>query len=238
MVSSFATPDAAQAAAPYAGARRFSVAPMMDWTDRHCRAFHRTLTHRALLYTEMVTAQAVLRGDRDHLLGFDGVEHPVALQLGGSDPDLLAQRAEQLGLSVRFKLVGRQGPEPHVAGTMQVVPHRLTAQVVPGHDVSGLTAGLDEFLKAYEAVRATPLASPPAASRTPRRPCRWPPLWAASSPSPPPTPPLLTRQQQMTRTRRCRRAGSCRRPSAWPWRSCAWRGGRWPTAAAAAHQAG
>ncbi len=71
----------------------FAVAPMMDWTDRHCRAFHRTLTRRALLYTEMVTAQAVVRGDRDQLIGFDPVEHPVALQLGGSDPALLAQAA-------------------------------------------------------------------------------------------------------------------------------------------------
>jgi tRNA-dihydrouridine synthase A len=66
---------------------------MMDWTDRHCRAFHRTLTQRALLYTEMVTAQAVLHGDRTRLLGFDPVEHPVALQLGGSDPVLLSQAA-------------------------------------------------------------------------------------------------------------------------------------------------
>ena len=74
-------------------ARRLSVAPMMDWTDRHCRAFHRALSARALLYTEMVTAPAVLHGDRDHLLGFDAVEHPVALQLGGSDPDELAQAA-------------------------------------------------------------------------------------------------------------------------------------------------
>lgn len=72
---------------------RFSVAPMMDWTDRHCRAFHRALSARALLYTEMVTAPAVLHGDRDHLLGFDAVEHPVALQLGGSDPEELAQAA-------------------------------------------------------------------------------------------------------------------------------------------------
>jgi tRNA-dihydrouridine synthase A len=72
---------------------RFSVAPMMDWTDRHCRAFHRTLTRQALLYTEMVTAQAVLHGDRKRLLGFDAIEHPVALQLGGSDPALLAQAA-------------------------------------------------------------------------------------------------------------------------------------------------
>jgi tRNA-dihydrouridine synthase A len=66
---------------------------MMDWTDRHCRAFHRALSARALLYTEMVTAPAVLHGDRDRLLGFDAVEHPVALQLGGSDPEELAQAA-------------------------------------------------------------------------------------------------------------------------------------------------
>ena len=73
--------------------RRLSVAPMMDWTDRHCRAFHRALTSRALLYTEMVTAPAVLHGDQERLLGFDAVEHPVALQLGGSDPAQLAEAA-------------------------------------------------------------------------------------------------------------------------------------------------
>ena len=73
--------------------RRLSIAPMMDWTDRHCRAFHRTLTTRALLYTEMVTAPAVLHGDQARLLGFDAVEHPVALQLGGSDPAQLAEAA-------------------------------------------------------------------------------------------------------------------------------------------------
>lgn len=66
---------------------------MMDWTDRHCRAFHRALSARALLYTEMVTAPAVVHGDRDRLLGFDAVEHPVALQLGGSDPAQLAEAA-------------------------------------------------------------------------------------------------------------------------------------------------
>ena len=66
---------------------------MMDWTDRHCRAFHRTLTRRALLYTEMVTAPAVIHGDREKLLGFDAIEHPVALQLGGSDPAQLAEAA-------------------------------------------------------------------------------------------------------------------------------------------------
>jgi tRNA-dihydrouridine synthase A len=73
--------------------RRLSIAPMMDWTDRHCRAFHRALTTRALLYTEMVTAPAVLHGDRERLLGFDAAEHPVALQLGGSDPVQLAEAA-------------------------------------------------------------------------------------------------------------------------------------------------
>ena len=66
---------------------------MMEWTDRHCRAFHRQLTRRALLYTEMVTTGAVLRGDRARLIGFDPVEQPVALQLGGSDPRALAQCA-------------------------------------------------------------------------------------------------------------------------------------------------
>jgi tRNA-dihydrouridine synthase A len=70
--------------------RRFSVAPMMDWTDRHCRVLHRRLTRRALLFTEMVTSAAVLHGDRERLLGFSPVEQPLALQLGGSDPAELA----------------------------------------------------------------------------------------------------------------------------------------------------
>ena len=72
---------------------RLSVAPMMDWTDRHCRAFHRVLAPHARLYTEMVHAQAVIHGDRERLLGFDPAEHPVALQLGGSEPAHLAQAA-------------------------------------------------------------------------------------------------------------------------------------------------
>jgi len=67
---------------------------MMDWTDRHCRYFHRQLTKRALLYTEMVTALAVRHGDRQRLIGFDPREQPVALQLGGSDPALLAEAAK------------------------------------------------------------------------------------------------------------------------------------------------
>jgi tRNA-dihydrouridine synthase A len=66
---------------------------MMDWTDRHCRFFHRRLSRRALLYTEMVTAEAVIHGDRQRLVGFDAEERPVALQLGGSDPNRLAEAA-------------------------------------------------------------------------------------------------------------------------------------------------
>jgi tRNA-dihydrouridine synthase A len=73
--------------------RRFSIAPMMEWTDRHCRSFHRLLTRRGLLYTEMITTGAVLRGDRARLLAFDPAEHPVAVQLGGSDPRALAESA-------------------------------------------------------------------------------------------------------------------------------------------------
>ncbi|KFE35379.1 tRNA dihydrouridine(20/20a) synthase DusA [Thioclava atlantica] len=72
-------------------AAKLSVAPMMDWTDRHCRYFHRQISREALLYTEMVTAPAVSHGDRARLLGFDAAEHPVALQLGGSDPKELAE---------------------------------------------------------------------------------------------------------------------------------------------------
>jgi tRNA-dihydrouridine synthase A len=72
---------------------RFCIAPMMDWTDRHCRVLHRALTRNSLLYTEMLTAEAVLRGDRERLLRFDPVEHPVALQLGGSEPGKLAEAA-------------------------------------------------------------------------------------------------------------------------------------------------
>lgn len=72
---------------------RFSVAPMLDWTDRHCRAFHRVLSRRALLYTEMVTTGAILHGPRDRLLEYGGSEHPVAVQLGGSDPEDLAECA-------------------------------------------------------------------------------------------------------------------------------------------------
>ena len=74
-------------------AHRFCIAPMMDWTDRHCRFFHRLLTRRALIYTEMITTGAVLHGDRGRLLAFDPAEHPVAVQLGGSEPKALAECA-------------------------------------------------------------------------------------------------------------------------------------------------
>jgi len=73
--------------------RRLSVAPMMDWTDRHCRYFHRLLAPTALLYTEMVTTGAILHADLEKLIGFNREEHPLALQLGGSDPLELAESA-------------------------------------------------------------------------------------------------------------------------------------------------
>lgn len=75
------------------GNHKLAIAPMMDWTDRHCRYLHRQLTRSTLLYTEMVVADAAIQGDRQRLLGFDAVEHPVALQLGGSDPQKLADAA-------------------------------------------------------------------------------------------------------------------------------------------------
>ncbi len=70
---------------------RFCVAPMLDWTDRHCRFFLRQLSQHARLYTEMVTTGAILHGDRERFLRFDAAEHPLALQLGGSEPEPLAR---------------------------------------------------------------------------------------------------------------------------------------------------
>ena len=78
---------------------RFCVAPMLDWTDRHCRYFMRLMTKRARLYTEMVTAPAILFGNRDLLLKFDETEHPVACQLGGSDPEPLNGRSTLMEIS-------------------------------------------------------------------------------------------------------------------------------------------
>jgi len=81
--------------------QRLSIAPMMDWTDTWCRVFHRTLAPHARLYTEMVHANAVIHGNRAQLLAMDPVEHPVALQLGGSEPDLLAEAA-RIGIEYGF----------------------------------------------------------------------------------------------------------------------------------------
>ncbi len=86
-------PEMTASGKPMAEAARLSVAPMMDWTDRHCRVFHRKMSRHALLYTEMVTAPALVRGGARHLVTFDDTEHPVALQLGGSDPQELAAAA-------------------------------------------------------------------------------------------------------------------------------------------------
>ena len=74
--------------------RIVSIAPMMDWTDRHCRYFHRLITQQTLLYTEMVTTGAIINGDREKLLSFNHEEYPIALQLGGSDPKALAECAK------------------------------------------------------------------------------------------------------------------------------------------------
>jgi tRNA-dihydrouridine synthase A len=85
-----------------ANGKLFAVAPMMDWTDRHARVFHRALTRHAVLYTEMVTARAIKHGDRPKLLDFDAREQPLVLQLGGSEPEILAEAAkigEQWGYS-------------------------------------------------------------------------------------------------------------------------------------------
>lgn len=93
---------ASQFASGASGLKRiFSVAPMMARTDRHCRYLMRLISRHALLYTEMITSAAILHGDRERLLGFDPAEHPVALQLGGSDPEELA-RAARIGAAFGY----------------------------------------------------------------------------------------------------------------------------------------
>ncbi|KAJ35206.1 tRNA-dihydrouridine synthase A, partial [Agrobacterium tumefaciens] len=79
------------------GEKIFAVAPMIDWTDTRCRFLHRQLSKRALLYTEMIVADAIIHGQRDRLLGYHPQEHPVALQLGGSDPAKLAEAVRIAG---------------------------------------------------------------------------------------------------------------------------------------------
>ncbi len=147
----------------------FAVAPMMDWTDRHCRVFHRHLTRHALLYTEMVTAQAIRHGDRDRLLGFDAFEQPVALQLGGSDPAMLAEAA-RIGQDYGYMEInlnvgcpsdrvqeGRFGAclmaEPQlvadcVAAMQSAVKIPVTVKCRIGIDDQDENAGLDKFVEA------------------------------------------------------------------------------------------
>jgi hypothetical protein len=120
------------------------IAPMMDWTDPHCRYFHRLLAPHARLYTEMVTTGAVLKSDRARLLGFDAAEHPVALQLGGHEPaDLAAaarigvdfgyplpaasEAAPQIGLGVPGSGGSRESAVVETQGTLARRPQDLTA---------------------------------------------------------------------------------------------------------------
>src|ERR1700682_3940769 len=159
-------------------ARRFSVAPMMEWTDRHCRFFHRLLTRHALLYTEMITADAIIHGPRERLLGFNAAEHPVALQLGGSDPKNLAQAArigadfgyDEINLNVgcpsdrvqdgRFgaclmrepKLVGEC-----VAAMKATVARSITVKCRLGVDDQDIEESLDRFVDTVIAAGADAL---------------------------------------------------------------------------------
>ncbi len=152
--------------------RRFSVAPMMEWTDRHCRSFHRLFTQRALLYTEMLTTGAIIHGDRDRLLKFDPAEHPVAIQLGGSDPRALAacaRIAEEFGYDeINFNVgcpsdrvqEGRFGAclmaEPKlvaecVAAMKSAVRLPVTVKCRIGIDEQDAEAALEELTRAVEA---------------------------------------------------------------------------------------
>jgi tRNA-dihydrouridine synthase A len=151
---------------------------MMDWTDRHCRFFHRLLTRRALIYTEMITTGAVLHGDRARLLGFDPAEHPVAVQLGGSDPAALARAAricadtgyDEINLNVGCPSdrvqEGRFGAclmaEPAlvgegVAAMKAAVGIPVTVKCRIGIDAQDPEAALDEFARAVWAAGADAL---------------------------------------------------------------------------------
>jgi tRNA-dihydrouridine synthase A len=157
---------------------RFCIAPMMEWTDRHCRSFHRLLTRRALLYTEMLTTGAVLHGDRARLLRFDSAEHPLALQLGGSDPRALAKCA-RIGADAGFGEInlnvgcpsdrvqdGRFGAclmvEPALVGdcvaTMKAaVPVPVTVKCRIGVDDQDPERALETFAQAVEQAGADAL---------------------------------------------------------------------------------
>jgi tRNA-dihydrouridine synthase A len=117
------------------GARHLCVAPMMAWTDRHCRYLHRLAAPRALLFTEMITAAALLHGPRERLLRHDPIEHPVALQLGGSAPAALAEAA-RLGASAGFDEINLNVgcPSPRVRegrfGACLMLEHSLVAECI------------------------------------------------------------------------------------------------------------
>jgi len=158
--------------------RKLSIAPMMEWTDRHCRFFHRLLTRRALIYTEMITIGAVLHGDRARLLAYDPAEHPVALQLGGSDPQKLAECAriaahmgyDEINLNVGCPSdrvqEGRFGAcliaEPAlvgegVAAMKAAVGVPVTVKCRIGIDAQDPEAALDEFNRVVTAAGADAL---------------------------------------------------------------------------------
>ena len=149
--------------------RTLCVAPMMEWTDRHCRVFLRQLTTHALLYTEMVTSGAVVHGDRERILGFDACEHPVALQIGGSDPRELAEAArigadfgyDEINLNVgcpsdrvqsgRFGACLMAEPElvaASVAAMAEAVSLPVTVKCRIGIDDQDSEADLDRFVRA------------------------------------------------------------------------------------------
>jgi tRNA-dihydrouridine synthase A len=151
---------------------------MMDWTDRHCRFFHRLLTRRALIYTEMITTGAVLNGDRARLIGFDPAEHPVAVQLGGSDPVALARAAricadtgyDEINLNVGCPSdrvqEGRFGAclmaEPALVGDgiaamKAAVGIPVTVKCRIGIDAQDPEASLDEFTRVVTAAGADAL---------------------------------------------------------------------------------
>ena len=123
---------------------RFAVAPMMDWTDRHCRYFHRLLSRRALLFTEMLTAEAVIRGNRSRLLDFDAAEHPVVLQLGGAEPERLARAAEigaawgYDGLNLNVGCPSERVRTGRFGACLMAEPERVAASVAAMAEASGL----------------------------------------------------------------------------------------------------
>ena len=149
--------------------KQFAIAPMMAWTDRHCRVFHRTLTKRALLFTEMVTSGAVIHGNREKILGFSQIEHPVVCQIGGSNPAELAESAkiienygyDEINLNVgcpsnrvqngSFGACLMKTPElvgECVAAMKKVVNIPVTVKCRLGVDNQNTESALDEFADA------------------------------------------------------------------------------------------